>query len=82
MRFSLYNRADLSRRLQTERPPECSKCSRLRLTADGFLKPCLFSDDEIRVDFGDIAGSILEAVAMKPVSGNSCRNRVMSQIGG
>jgi cyclic pyranopterin phosphate synthase len=82
MRFSLYNRADLSRRLQTERPPECSKCNRLRLTADGFLKPCLFSDDEIRVDFGDIAGSIRRAVAEKPVNGNSCRNRVMSQIGG
>jgi len=82
MQFSLYDRADLSRRFQTERPPKCSQCNRLRLTADGFLKPCLFSDDEIRVNFDDIGGSILEAVAKKPENGSSCRNRLMSQIGG
>ena len=82
MQFSLYDRADLSGRFQTERPPKCSRCNRLRLTADGFLKPCLFSDNEIRVDFEDIRGSILKAVAKKPKSGISCRNRFMSQIGG
>ncbi len=82
MQFSLYDRADLSRRFQTQRPPECSQCNRIRLTADGFLKPCLFSDNEIRVDFGNIAGSILEAVAKKPKNGSHCRNRLMSQIGG
>lgn len=82
MQFSLYDRADLSRRFQTERPPKCSRCNRLRLTADGFLKPCLFSDDEVKVDFDDIGGSILEAVAKKPENGSSCRKRFMSQIGG
>jgi cyclic pyranopterin phosphate synthase len=82
MQFSLYDRVDLSRRFNTERPPECSGCNRLRLTADGFLKPCLFSDGEIKVDFDDIEGSILEAVAKKPENGSSCRNRLMSQIGG
>ena len=82
MRFSLYDRADLSRRFEVERPPKCSRCNRLRLTADGFLKPCLFSDNEIRVDFGDIGSSIREAVAKKPENGSSCRNRLMSQIGG
>lgn len=82
MQFSLYDRADLSRRFRTERPPKCSQCNRLRLTADGFLKPCLFSDNEIKVDFDDIAGSILVAVANKPKDGSSCRNRPMSQIGG
>lgn len=82
MQFSLYDRADRSSRFRTERPPQCSQCNRLRLTADGFLKPCLFSDDEIRVDFGDIAASIRRAAAEKPVNGNSCRNRIMSQIGG
>jgi cyclic pyranopterin phosphate synthase len=25
----------------------CSTCNRLRLTADGKLRPCLFSDEEI-----------------------------------
>jgi len=82
MQFSLYDRADLSRRFQTQRPPECSQCNRIRLTADGFLKPCLFSDNEVRVDFSDIAGSIIEAVAKKPKNGSHCRNRLMSQIGG
>ncbi len=82
MQFSLYDRADLSSRFKTQRPPKCSQCNRLRLTADGFLKPCLFSDNEVRVDFDNIAGSILEAVAKKPENGSSCRNRFMSQIGG
>ncbi len=82
MRFSLYDRTDLSRRFQTQRPPKCSQCNRLRLTADGFLKPCLFSDNEVRVNFGNIADSILEAVAKKPENGSHCRNRFMSQIGG
>jgi len=82
MQFSLYDRTDLSRRFQTERPPVCRRCNRLRLTADGFLKPCLFSNNEIKVDFDDISGSILEAVAKKPRNGSSCRNRLMSQIGG
>jgi len=82
MRFSLYDRADLSGRFQAERPPRCNQCNRLRLTADGFLKPCLFSDDEVKIDFDDIDGSILKAVARKPENGSSCRNRLMCQIGG
>ncbi len=82
MQFSLYDRADLGRRFQTERPPKCNCCNRLRLTADGFLKPCLFSDNEIKVNFDNISRSILEAVAKKPENGSSCRNRLMNQIGG
>ena len=82
MQFSLYDRADLSRRFQTERPPKCARCNRLRLTADGFLKACLFSDEELPVNFDDIRGSILQAVMKKPESGHSCRNRIMRQIGG
>ena len=82
MQFSLYDRHDLSRRFNADRPPECAKCNRLRLTADGFLKPCLFSEDEVKVDFNDIHGSILRAIELKPKSGSSCRTRVMSQIGG
>jgi cyclic pyranopterin phosphate synthase len=82
MQFSLYDRTDLSERFPTERPPNCTRCNRLRLTADGYLKPCLFSNSEIRVDFNDIKGSILEAAMKKPESGDSCRNRIMRQIGG
>ena len=82
MQFSLYDRMEFSRRFQAERPPKCVDCNRLRLTADGFFKPCLFCDDEIRVDFGDIAGSIEKAVAAKPENGSSCRGRFMNEIGG
>ena len=82
MQFSLYDRADLSQRFKTQRPPKCSTCNRLRLTADGHLKPCLFSDNEVKVDFDNIADSILRAVAKKPENGSSCRNRLMNQIGG
>ncbi|MCH7557784.1 MAG: hypothetical protein IIB56_10050 [Planctomycetes bacterium] len=82
MQFSLYDRADLDRRFQTERPPKCNCCNRLRLTADGFLKPCLFSDNEIKVNFDNIRRSIFEAVVKKPENGSSCRNRLMNQIGG
>jgi cyclic pyranopterin phosphate synthase len=82
MQFSLYDRTDLSNRFKTQRPPKCSNCNRLRLTSDGFLKPCLFSNNEVRVDFDNIADSILEAVAKKPENGSNCRNRFMNQIGG
>ena len=82
MQFSLYDRADLSRRFKTQRPPKCSTCNRLRLTADGHLKPCLFSDNEVKVDFDNIANSILRAVSKKAENGSSCRNRFMNQIGG
>lgn len=82
MQFSLYDRNDLSMRFAAERPPQCHNCNRLRLTSDGYLKPCLFSENEIKVDFNDIRGSILDAVSAKPESGSSCRTRSMCQIGG
>lgn len=82
MQFSLYDRHDLSTRFHAERPPQCAACNRLRLTSDGFIKPCLFSEDEVKVDFKDIHGSILRAIELKPKSGSSCRTRAMSQIGG
>ncbi len=65
-----------------QRPPPCAVCNRLRLTADGWLKPCLCSEEEIRVDFTDLAGSLRRAVAAKPARGAVCRNRAMPAIGG
>jgi cyclic pyranopterin phosphate synthase len=80
-RFSLGNRHAAGTHV-ADRPPPCADCNRLRLTADGYLKPCLFSEHEIKVDMTDIRGSILRAVQAKPRSGEACRNRAMSQIGG
>jgi cyclic pyranopterin phosphate synthase len=82
MQFTLYDRKDMSRRFETERPPKCVACNRLRLTADGHFKPCLFSEREIKVDMDNIKASIIEAVASKPENGVSCKNRSMNQIGG
>jgi cyclic pyranopterin phosphate synthase len=72
----------------------CQACNRMRLTADGKLRPCLFSDDEIdlrgplRQGAGveEIKRLIRRAVAAKPerhklMTGVTCE-RFMSQIGG
>ena len=82
-RFSLSKRTGDTEPLHDiDRPLPCEKCNRLRLTADGYLKPCLFSDVEVKVDFEDIEGSIRKAVEAKPVEGTSCSDRSMRQIGG
>lgn len=79
--FSLEQR-DTFHPTNTDRPPPCHKCNRLRLTADGYLKPCLFTDKEIKVDMNDIRTSLLAAIEAKPERGQACSNRFMSQIGG
>lgn len=68
----------------------CSECNRLRLTADGKIRPCLFSDQEfdvrkeIREGSGDIASVLYEALGAKPDEhhGKVGTERQMSQIGG
>jgi cyclic pyranopterin phosphate synthase len=70
----------------------CDSCNRLRLTADGFLRPCLLKDIEIPLLPALRAGeSILpllqKAVALKPSSHeleeeNYSTGRCMRQIGG
>jgi cyclic pyranopterin phosphate synthase len=80
--FSLYDRKDPAGALSADRPPRCKDCNRLRITADGFIKPCLFSSDEIRIDLANIKKSLRQAVLIKPESGLSCKNRTMCQIGG
>jgi cyclic pyranopterin phosphate synthase len=65
-----------------ERPPPCSSCNRIRFTADGKLKPCLFSDIEIPVAMDAIRESIVEAVRMKPREGHVCVMRGNWEIGG
>jgi cyclic pyranopterin phosphate synthase len=72
----------------------CQACNRLRLTADGKLRPCLFSDDEIDLrgplrqgaSVEEIKRLIRQAAASKPerhklMTGVTCE-RFMSQIGG
>jgi GTP 3',8-cyclase len=65
-----------------DRPPSCATCNRVRLMADGMLKPCLHSDQEVKLDFSRLEESLREAVLAKPERGGVCTNREMSQIGG
>ncbi len=65
-----------------DRPPPCSLCDRLRLLANGVLRPCLHGELGVKVDFGDIAGSIERAVGLKPARGLAARDLAVGQIGG
>lgn len=80
--YSLYDHKTVQKEMAAERPLSCHACNRLRLTADGKLKPCLFSDREFDVDFSDIPASLEKAVQAKPKHGVACRNRENWQIGG
>lgn len=69
----------------------CSECNRLRLTADGKIRPCLFSDLEYDVrtpvragDEEGVRRAIAEALGHKPDEHHDTvgTERKMSQIGG
>jgi hypothetical protein len=65
-----------------DRPPPCGRCDRLRLLADGRLRPCLHGAGAVPVDFADIEGSIRKAVQAKPQRGLACGDLAVRQIGG
>jgi cyclic pyranopterin phosphate synthase len=73
----------------------CFNCNRLRLTADGKLRPCLLSDLEVDVrqhlrqnaSVERLKEVIAEVVKNKPrqhklAEGKTARKRLMSQVGG
>lgn len=69
----------------------CASCNRLRLTADGKIKPCLFSDTEydirsaLRKGSEEEVLSVFKAVLFHKPSGHEHRvgtRRMMSQVGG
>jgi len=72
--------------------PFCQECNRLRLTADGNLRPCLLSDREIPLlpalrQGEPVLPLILQAVEQKPAGhelglNHSPAGRCMRQIGG
>jgi cyclic pyranopterin phosphate synthase len=65
-----------------DRPLPCATCNRIRLLADGTLKPCLHSDREIPLDLSDIRGCLQRTILSKPARGGRCTVRRMAQIGG
>lgn len=74
----------------------CATCNRIRVTADGLLRPCLLSDNEFNLkkvlqgsdDYAGIADIVRQAVAAKaPEHEMACNaerkcTRMMSTIGG
>lgn len=71
----------------------CARCNRLRLTSDGHLRTCLFSDDEVdlkpalrpALDVERVRQLLREAVRAKPEcmpSDPKRGKRVMGQVGG
>jgi len=73
----------------------CYHCNRLRLTADGKLRPCLLSEEEIDLrgplrrgaSAAELKSRIEEAIARKPLGhklaeGSTPLNRPFSHIGG
>ena len=70
----------------------CGSCNRIRLTADGKLKPCLHSDDEYSIkglDFDGMRSQIEKAILEKPAcheplspQQRSNAGRNMNAIGG
>jgi cyclic pyranopterin phosphate synthase len=60
---------------------DCPRCNRLRLTCDGRLRPCLFSDLAYDVRALGAESALRLAVGAKPAMGSRCRAN-MHTIGG
>jgi cyclic pyranopterin phosphate synthase len=61
---------------------DCKQCNRLRLSSDGRIQPCLFSDIHFNVRRLGADKAIRQAVAEKPESGRPCAHNWMYAIGG
>ncbi len=60
----------------------CPICDRLRLTSDGFIRPCLFSNLKFDIRKFGPPQAIRLAIAAKPQAGQACDDRTMNGIGG
>ena len=65
-----------------ERPQPCGLCNRIRLTADGMLRPCLRAQIEVPFEPENAEKSIMSAIMQKPEVGGVCSDRTITQIGG
>lgn len=61
---------------------DCTRCNRLRLTADGMIKPCLFNNASYSIRKLGIREALLQAVGMKPERGSINDTNRFHNIGG
>ena len=61
---------------------DCLSCNRLRLTANGFIKPCLFNDLEFSIRELGIHQTIEKAINFKPEKGSQNLLSKFHNIGG
>lgn len=61
---------------------DCSSCTRLRLTSDGYIKPCLFSDIQYNIRKWGIDKALKLAVENKPPCGIVNTSNEFNYLGG
>lgn len=61
---------------------DCARCNRLRLSCEGFVRPCLFGELGFSVRELGAREALVRAVEGKPESGQQCRTGTFSRIGG
>lgn len=61
---------------------DCLNCNRLRLTADGKIKPCLFNDYEIDIRKLGVVEALTKAIRLKPECGSVNLQNKFYNIGG
>lgn len=61
---------------------DCKICNRLRLTANGMVKPCLFNNNEYSIREFGIEGALEKALIHKPECGSVNTNGEFYNIGG
>jgi cyclic pyranopterin phosphate synthase len=61
---------------------DCATCNRLRLMANGNIKPCLFSNEGFNIREHGIENAFLKALNIKPERGETSDNHQFYNIGG
>ncbi|MEI6434960.1 MAG: radical SAM protein [Bacteroidota bacterium] len=61
---------------------DCSRCNKLRLTANGLIRPCLFSDIQYSIRELGVRNAMNKAVGMKPEKGSVSVTGNFYNIGG
>ena len=61
---------------------DCSQCNKLRLSCDGQVRPCLFSDLSFGVRELGVIGALEQAIRSKPEMGAACSQSWIRVTGG